>query len=67
MKKEVVFINGKREGYAVNQCYDTFTVGELIEYLKYNFDEDTPVYINNDNGYTYGSITEDDIYLGKED
>jgi hypothetical protein len=33
------------------------TVGELIEYLE-QFDEDTKVYLSNDNGYTYGSITE---------
>jgi hypothetical protein len=36
------------------------TVGELIEFLE-QFDEDTEVFLNNDNGYTYGSITECDI------
>lgn len=53
----VLFIEGRREGYAVDQIRRTMTVGELIEYLSM-FDEDTKVYLNNDNGYTYGSITE---------
>ena len=33
------------------------TAGELIAYLE-QFDEDTKVYLNNDYGYTYGSIDE---------
>ena len=40
------------------------TVGELIRYLE-DFDEDTPVYLKHDNGYTYGGIRwnsfEDDV------
>ena len=55
-----VFINGRRDGYDVEQCGKTMTVGELIEYLA-EFDEDSPVYLRNDNGYTYGRITQDDI------
>lgn len=35
----------------------TLTVGELIEILS-DFDEDLPVILNNDNGYTYGEIVE---------
>ena len=31
------------------------TVGELIEYLE-QFDEDTEIFLKNDNGYTYGNI-----------
>lgn len=59
---ERLWIYGKREGYSVKQCGKTLTVGELIEFLQ-DFDEDTPIYFNNDNGYTYGSLTEDDIEL----
>ena len=59
---EVIYINGKRNGYGPDQCGSTFTVGELIEFLS-EFDEDTPVYLINDGGYTYGSITDSDIYL----
>lgn len=55
-----LFINGKRNGYSPDQCGHTLTVGELIELLQ-EFDEETPVYLKNDNGYTYGSITEHDI------
>lgn len=57
---DVLFIEGKRNGYSVDQCGRTLTVGELIELLS-EYDESTPVYLRNDNGYTYGSITECDI------
>ena len=57
-KKLMVFIEGRRDGYTPGQCYSTMTVGELIEHLR-EFDEDCPVYLNNDNGYTYGSIDYD--------
>lgn len=64
MTNEVLTIDGRREGYAPDQIIEkngrsrgTMTVGELIAYLE-QFDEDMPVLINNDNGYTYGSITE---------
>lgn len=52
-----VMIENSRTGYTTKQCGRTFTVGELIEFLE-QFDEDTPVYLSNDNGYTYGSISE---------
>lgn len=53
---ERLFIEGRRNGYTPNQCGTTMTVGELIELLQ-DYDEDMPVYINNDEGYTYGNIT----------
>lgn len=59
---EKLFINTKREGYSVEQCGKTLTVGELIELLS-EYDEDTPIYLNNDSGYTFGSITDWDIEL----
>ncbi len=55
--KSRVYIEGRRNGYAPDQCGRTFTVGELIAFLE-NFDEDAEVFLNNDNGYTFGSITE---------
>ena len=55
-----LFIEGKRNSYGIDQCGKTLTVGELIELLS-DYDEDTPVYLRNDNSYTYGSITERDI------
>ncbi len=56
-----------REGYGTDQIRTTMTVGELIGFLG-DYDEDTPIYLSFDNGYTYGGITEDrfeEIY--KED
>ena len=53
----ILMIEGRREGYAPNQCKRTMTVGELKEAIEY-LDDDTPVMLKNDNGYTYGTITE---------
>ena len=58
--KKVLFIEGSRNGYGPDQCGRTLTVGELIELLS-DYDEESFVYLRNDNGYTYGSITEHDI------
>lgn len=55
-----IFIKGKRNGYSPDQCGQTLTVGELIEILE-QFDYGRPIFLRNDNGYTYGSITEQDI------
>lgn len=63
--KEALFIDGKRNGYSPEQCGKTLTVGELIEVLS-NYDEELPVYLRNDNGYTYGSITGYDINTSEE-
>lgn len=63
--KSVVFIQGRREGYATSQIRYTMTIGELIDYLQ-NFDEDAEVYLDNDNGYTFGSITEDSFKANEE-
>ena len=52
-----LFIEGRRNGYAPDQCGNTMTVKEMIEWLE-QFDEDTEIFLKNDNGYTYGSITE---------
>lgn len=65
-----VFIEGRRNGYAPDQCGKTMTVGELIAYLE-EFDENSKVFLKNDNGYTYGSITrnsfEDELDDDEED
>ena len=60
MSKPVIIIEAKREGYTVEQAeseWEAITVGELMRLLE-DFDEDTKVYISNDNSYTYGSVTE---------
>lgn len=70
--KEVLFINGNRNGYHPTQCGETMTVGDLIRYLEElrddgYLDEDSEIFLRNDNGYTYGSIEEWDFKLGKYD
>ena len=57
---EYVIIEAERTGYEPEQCGETMTVGELIELLE-GYDEDTPVYLSHDNGYSYGAINEYNI------
>lgn len=57
---ENLYINARRYGYTPQQAGETLTVGELMEILR-NYDEGTPVYISNDNGYTYGYLEESDV------
>ena len=52
-----LIIETRREGYGTDQVRKTMTVGELIAALSW-YDEDTPVYLSFDNGYTYGGIIE---------
>ena len=61
-----LFIEGRRDGYSPEQCYKTMTVGELINFLN-QYDEDTEVYLKNDNGYTYGSINENSFEEYKDE
>ena len=58
MMKDVLYIDGRRTGYAPQQIERTMTVGELISWLE-QYDDDTLVYLKNDNGYTYGEIVEE--------
>lgn len=50
-----IFIEGRRNGYATNQCGRTMTVKEMIEWLE-QYEDDTEIFLKNDNGYTYGNI-----------
>lgn len=63
-----LFIDGNRSGYAPEQCGRTVTVNELIERLeeiRESYDAgDLPVYLYNDNGYTYGDINECTMNIG---
>ena len=44
MTKNIVFIEGRRDGYGADQIYkNTMTVGELVNYLTLNFDTDALV------------------------
>lgn len=55
--KERIIIETVREGYGTDQIRSTMTVGELINFLS-DYNEDAPVYLSFDNGYTYGGINE---------
>lgn len=61
-KQQVVFIEGRRDSYGIDGCKGSMTVEDLVEYLSLNFPPDALVILNNDNGYTYGNITEDSIW-----
>ena len=65
MTRKLLFINANNNGYEPSQCGRTLTVGELIELLSY-FDEDSPVYLRFDNGYSYGSIGEYDFNTAED-
>lgn len=54
---KVLYIEGRRNGYDPDQCGETMTVSEMIEFLS-QFDGDLPIYLNNDSGYTFGIIDE---------
>ncbi len=51
-----VIINANREGYTPVQVRGTMTVGELKKLLE-EYEEDSPVILSFDNGYTYGGIS----------
>lgn len=55
MSKSILVLEVSREGYAVDQIRNTVTVGELISVLE-QYDDDTPIYVSHDNGYTYGGV-----------
>lgn len=66
--KTALFINGNRDCYHPLQSENyTCTVGELKDILE-RFDDETKVFLRNDNGYSYGSIDcYEDIHSGTYD
>lgn len=64
--KSVLYIKAEREGYSISQIRKTMTVSDLISYLE-QFDEDAPVYLKHDGGYTYGSINWESFEDNEED
>lgn len=56
MEKSIVIIKAERTAYSKGDVIRyTCTVRELIEQLE-QFDDDSPVILSHDNGYTYGAI-----------
>lgn len=59
--KKMVILRTSRTSYGCEDLYNrTMTVGELIQELR-EYSNDVKVVFSNDNGYTYGEITEDTI------
>lgn len=62
-RQKKLFIDGKRSGYAPEQCGETLTVGQLRQALNKAVEwggltDDMPIYLCNDSGYTYGEIND---------
>ena len=49
-----LILHAKRESYGKDDVR-TMTVGELKALLE-DYDDDTPIILSHDNGYTYGGI-----------
>ena len=56
MAKKVIVFEARRDGYGIDQIEEPVTVGELMRMLK-DWDEDTPIILSHDGGYTYGSLS----------
>ena len=64
--KTVLALNTNRSGYAPSQIGRTMTVKQMIQKLE-DYPEDMPVMFSNDNGYTYGEITDFDFDTIEDD
>lgn len=61
--REVIVIEARRTDYSVEQVLenrDTLTVGSLREILEM-YDDETPIMLSHDGGYTFGPISGNDI------
>lgn len=69
---KTLFIDGKRTGYSPSQCGETMTVQQLIHALEKaiewgDLSEDSPIYLANDRGYTFGEISDYSSFMIGED
>lgn len=56
----IVTLNTNRYTYDIRDAAaSSITVRELIDELERNYNEDDKIVFSNDNGYTYGYVTED--------
>lgn len=59
--QKIVILNTHRSDYDIRDAADcSMTVGELIDELR-GYDEGLKVVFSNDNGYTYGYISSEDV------
>lgn len=63
-----LIINTKRDAYSTRDVYGTMTVGDLKAFLE-DLEDDTPIYLSFDGGYTYGALRDNrmDIEYGDEE
>lgn len=55
----IAILNTTRSHYSAEEAAErTLTVSDLIAVLEQYFDGDEPIVFSNDNGYTYGYISE---------
>lgn len=69
MSKEVLVIQAQNTEYSALKVENTLTVAELREFLE-DFDDDMPVVLSFDGGYTYGPVRPWDInseYFGEDE
>lgn len=66
MDKLIIIAN--KDSYSTDDIYNTMTVGDLRSFL-YDMEDDTPIYLSFDGGYTYGALRDDrmDIEYGDEE
>lgn len=67
--KARVIIQTERQGYSPEQVNGTMTVGELKKLLE-EYEDDSPIILSFDNGYTYGGLSRCDIdedYIPKDE
>lgn len=61
MSNVAIVVEVSREGYGIDQIErSAMTVRELIEQLE-QYDDDDIVVLSHDNGYTYGTVSFDDV------
>ena len=66
MRKALVF-EACRDGYGIDQIADrAMTVGELKELLQFH-DDDEIIITSHDSGYTYGTLSDLEIYEETKD
>lgn len=56
MAKQVLVFSADRTAYGIDQIREPMTVGQLMRMLE-DFDEDTPIVLSHDSGYTYGTLS----------
>lgn len=56
MEKAYIIIDAVRDVYNPGDITNTLTAGELKRILD-DFDDDTPIILSHDNGYTFGALT----------